>query len=202
MYLEQIKKLKNINTETLKLISLYKKAGLMLPFGLKGNIGEFYVVTKLMQRFPKSKIDFIGGANPHIDIIIDGKRIQVKTSFGHKIEQKRGSVELEICPTVKKRTIESKLCDYIVLIVVTLKDDYSTSINTNAYIFNSDDFRYFNKSLCWSGKSKGDLTIANIINIKGTLSKKLSKDIAVYNTSEYRELFENSSRNWDKINNK
>ena len=128
MYSEQIQKLENINNETLKLLSLYKKAGLTLPFGLKGNIGEFYVVIELMRRFPKSKIDFIGGANPHIDISIDGKRIQVKTSFGYKIERKNATVELEICPTVKSRVLKNKLCDYIVLVSITPTEDFSKII--------------------------------------------------------------------------
>ncbi len=195
----EIKKLEKITKETLDLLSAYKKAGLTLPFGLKGNIGEFLVAVELMKRFPNSKINFKGGANPAVDIFIDGKKIQVKTSFGHEIKRKTGTVRLEICPTVKRKVFKNKLCDYLILVVISLARDYSSIENMNIYIFDDKDFKYFNPALCWSGKSKGDLTIANIVEINGILSEKLNKEVSVYNTSKYRSLFKAAKDNWGKI---
>ncbi|MBU5557626.1 MAG: hypothetical protein QW751_01385 [Candidatus Aenigmatarchaeota archaeon] len=65
----------------MKLISLYKKSDLTIPFALKGNLGEFIVAIELLKRFPNHKIDYRGGAFPGIDISVENVKIQVKTQI-------------------------------------------------------------------------------------------------------------------------
>ena len=47
--------------------------------------------------------------------------------------------------------------------------------------------------------SKGDYTIVNILNVKGTPPPKLKERIEFYNKIEYKELFKTSKDNWNKI---
>ena len=195
----QLNKLETISKKTLKLLNEYHKAGFHIPFGLKGNIGEFSVAIELMKKFPKSKIDFRGGSHPGVDIFIDDIKIQVKTSYGYEIKQKNGNVILETCPTIKKDVIEKNRCDFIVLVVMYLADDYSKIKKQNIYVFGKRDFKYFKTILCWSGQSRGDFTIANIIKVNGKLTGKLIKKIKVYDTEKYKKLFEDSRNNWEKL---
>ena len=78
---KEIEKLQEVFDQTLKIMSLYKKSGLTIPFALKGNLGEFIVAMELLKRFPNCKIDYRGGAFPGIDVSIENIRIQIKTQI-------------------------------------------------------------------------------------------------------------------------
>jgi hypothetical protein len=196
----EIEKIENIFVETLKLMSLYKKNNLSIPFTLKGNLGEFLISMELLGRFPDHKIDYRGGAFPRIDVSIDNVKIQVKTQiFPPPRPFKNGEYSFEGCPTIKKITIDKGKCDIIALNILYLDTDYSTVEKRNTYIFDRNDFKYFNPCGCWSGKSKGDYTIYNILNIKGNPPPELKKLIDFYNTPEYKEVFRSAKDNWAKI---
>jgi predicted AAA+ superfamily ATPase len=83
---EKIRRIEEVRDATLSLIALYSKDGLTIPFGLKGNLGEFFVHAELLRQFPNSKVEFRGGAFPGVDILVDERiKIQVKTQI--KTEQ-------------------------------------------------------------------------------------------------------------------
>jgi len=196
----EIEKLREVLNQTLKLISLYKKHDLTIPFALKGNLGEFVVTMNLLERFPKCKVDYRGGAFPGIDVSINNIKIQVKTQIKRPPEKfKNGEWDYESSPTIKKNTLEKKKCGMLVLVILYLNEDFSEIKNSNIYIFNQEDFRYFNTKFCWSGKSKGDYTIVNVLYVKGTAPPKLKEKIEFYNKAEYKKLFQRSKDDWNKI---
>jgi hypothetical protein len=191
------KKLQTAFNQTLKTISVYRELGFTVPFTLKGNLGEFMVAEELIKRFPQSKIEFIGGAYPGVDIIIDGIKIQVKTQVKKEPHKFRGGEwDNESSPTVKKRIFEK--IDFLILVILYLSEDFTEVINKNFYIFNKDEFKYFNPIFCWSG-NKGDCTIVNVLYVKGEPPEKLREKINFYNTDEYKKLFKQSRDNWNKI---
>lgn len=185
---------------TLDLIALYKSNGLTLPFGLKGNLGEFIVHKELVQRFPNNDVKFVGGAFPGVDLFLDKIRIQVKTQTKHApIDFKGGCYDFEGSPTIKRSIIDEKKADFIVLVVLYASPDFSAIETTNIYVFDKSDYRFFSTNFCWSGNSKGDYTIFNILSIIGTPPKKLREKIAHYNTPEYKHLFSQAKDNWAKF---
>lgn len=197
---KEIEKLQEIFNETLKLMSLYKKLNLTVPFALKGNLGEFMIVMKLLKKFPNYKINYRGGAFPGIDISIENIKIQVKTQIKKPPKKfKNGEWDYESSPTIKKNILDKKKCDILVLVILYLNEDFSEIKKSNIYIFNQEDFRYFNTKFCWSGKSKGDYTIVNVLYVKGNASPKMKGIIDFYNKPEYKELFQRAKDNWDKI---
>lgn len=190
-------KLQTAFDQTLKTIALYKSLDFTIPFTLKGNLGEFLVARELMERFPRSEVKFIGGAFPVVDIIIDGIKIQVKTQIKKEpFKFKGGEWDNESCPTVKKEAF--KKADFLILVILYLSKDLDEVINKNFYIFNKNEFQYFNPRFCWSG-NKGDCTIVNVLYVNGNPPQKLSEKINFYNTDEYKKLFEQSKNNWSKI---
>jgi hypothetical protein len=196
----EIRKLQHIFDETLKLISLYKKSGLTIPFTLKGNLGEIIIAIKLLKSFPTHKIDYRGGAFPAFDITIDNVKIQVKTQIKESPKKfKGGEYDKEGCPTIKKSILDDKKCDLLILVVLYLDETLGKIKKNNIYIFNQKDFKFFSPVFCWGGNSKGDYTISNILYIKGNAPLKLSEKLNFYNTNEYRKLFNTSKENWSKI---
>lgn len=196
----EINNIQNIFSETLNLIALYNENGLTVPFALKGNLGEFIVQTELLKRYPNSNIDFRGGAYPGVDIALDNVKIQVKTQIKHPPKKfKNGSFDFESSPTIKKTILDDKKCDILILILLYLTDDLTEIKKKNNYLFGKSEFKYFNSKFCWSGKSKGDYTIVNVLNVDGTPPPKLKEIIDHYNTQTYRTLFETSKDNWGKI---
>jgi len=106
---QEIEKLQEVFNQTLKLISLYKKTGLPVPFALKGNLGEFIIAMNLLKKFPKCKVDYRGGAFPGIDVFIENVKIQVKTQIKRPPEKfKNGEWDNESSPTIKKNTLDKK----------------------------------------------------------------------------------------------
>lgn len=197
---KEIKKLKRVFKQTLKLISLYKKSDLTIPFALKGNLGEFIIAMELLKRFPYHKIDYRGGAFPGIDISIDNIKIQVKTQIKKPPEKfKNGEWDYESSPTIKKNTLDKKKCDVLILVILYPNKDFSRIKKSNIYIFNQEDFRYFTTKFCWSGKSKGDYTIVNVLYVRGNPPTKLKEKIDFYNKTEYKKLFSQAKNNWNKI---
>lgn len=197
---QEIDKIKEIFDQTLKLISLHKEFGLTIPFSLKGNLGEFIVDMELLKSFSDNKINYHGGAYPGIDISVDDVKIQVKTQIKRPPEKfKNGEWDYESSPTIKKSTIEDKKCDIIILVILYLNSEYTEVEKSNIYVFNQEDFKYFNTKFCWSGKSKGDYTIVNVLYVKGNPPHKLKEKIDFYNKPEYQELFKNSKDKWNKI---
>ena len=67
------------------------------------------------------------------------------------------------------------------------------------YIFEQSDFQYFSTIFCFSGKSKGDYTIINVIDIVGEPPPKRKEALDFYNTDEYREVFKEALDGWGKI---
>ena len=196
----EIRLVNNIYEQTLKLISLYKLHDLSIPFTLKGNLGEFIVRAELLRRFPKNDIQFHGGAFPGADIIVDNLKIQVKTQIKHPPKIfKNGFFDFESCPTIKKSHLANGMCDILILVILYPDDNFACILKNNIYIFDRHDFKYFNPRLCWSGKSKGDYTIVNVLKVEGCPPKKLKENIAHYDTSKYRTLFKTSKDNWGKI---
>jgi len=198
--IQEKEKLQEVFSETLRLISLYKKSNLTIPFALKGNLGEFIIAMELLKRFPENNIDYRGGAFPGIDISIDNTKIQVKTQIKRRPEKfKNGEWDYESSPTIKKSTLDKEKCGILVLVILYPNEDFSKIRKSNIYIFNQEDFRYFNTKFCWSGKSKGDYTIVNVLNVNGNPPAKLRGEIDFYNKPEYKELFRKAKDNWDKI---
>lgn len=198
---QEMEKLQEVFSQTLKLISLYKKSDLTIPFALKGNLGEFIVAMELLKRFHNRKIDYRGGAFPGIDVSIENIKIQVKTQIKRPPEKlKNGEWDYESSPTIKKNTLDKKKCDVLILVILYLNEDFSEIKKSNIYIFNQEDFKYFNTKFCWSGKSKGDYTIVNVLYAKGNAPPKLKEKIDFYNKLEYKELFQRAKGNWNKIN--
>ena len=186
--------------QTQKLITLYKKSNLPIPFALKGNLGEFVITLELLKRFPGHKIDYRGGANPGIDISIDSVRIQVKTQIKHDPRKfKNGEVDFESSPAIKKGTLDKKKCDILILTILYFDRGYSQIEKKHIYVFNQDDFQYFSPNFCWSGKSRGDKTIVNILSVKGEPPAKLKEAVDFYNKPLYKKLFRESKDNWGKI---
>ena len=192
--------IEDVFNQTLNLILLHKKYGLAIPFALKGNLGEFIVAGELLKRFPDHRIDYRGGAYPRIDILIDNVRIQVKTQIKHPLKKfKNGELDFESSPTINRSTIEDKECDIIVLVILYFVKDYSRLQKQNLYIFGQEDFKYFSHKFCWTGKSKGDYTIVNVLSVKGTIPDRMREKIDFYNKIEYKRLFQHSKDNWEKI---
>lgn len=197
---EEIKKIKNVFDRTLELISLYNNNRLSVPFALKGNLGEFIIQMELLKRFPDSEIYYRGGAFPGVDIVLDGIKIQVKTQIKHPLRIfKDGSFDFESSPTIKKSILDDGKSDILILVILYPSEDFTKIRNKNIYMFDKHDFKYFNTKFCWSGKSKGDYTIVNVLHVEGTPPKKLKEVIDYYNTPKYKSLFETSRDNWGKI---
>lgn len=197
---QEIKVLEKLFDKTLKLISLYKKHDLTIPFTLKGNLGEFIVVIELLKRFPKHQIDYRGGAFPGTDVSVDDIKIQVKTQFKQEPKKyKWGGFDYEGSPTIKKDTLDKKKCDVLILIILYLNNSCSKIEKQNVYIFEGKEFKYFNTKGCWSGNSKGDYTIKNILSVNGKPSGKIKEEIDFYNTTTYKNLFKKSQDAWSKI---
>jgi hypothetical protein len=196
----EIIKLQNVFDKTLKLISLYKKSGLTIPFALKGNLGEIIVAIELLKSFPAREINYRGGAFPGIDITINDVKIQVKTRIQQPPTKFRGGeYDIEGCPTIKKAILDDKKCDLLIFVVLYLDEGLGKIEKNNIYIFNQEDFKFFSPIFCWSGNSNGDYTIANILYFNGTPPPKLAEKINFYNNAEYKTLFISSRNNWDKI---
>ena len=197
---QEIKVLEKLFDKTLKLISLYKKHDLTIPFALKGNLGEFIVTIELLKRFPDRQIDYKGGAFPGIDVSIDDVKMQVKTQFKQKPKKYGwGEFDYESSPTIKKDAIDKKKYDILVLIILYLNNSCSKIEKQNIYIFEGKEFKYFNTKGCWSGNSKGDYTIKNILSVNGKPSGKIKEEIDFYNTPTYKKLFKQSKEAWSKI---
>jgi hypothetical protein len=197
---KEIKALKDVLQHTLRLISLYKKSGLTVPFSLKGNLGEFIIAMELLERFPSHKVDYKGGAFPGVDISVDGIKVQVKTQIKHPPKMFRGGYfDFESSPTIKKATLDRKKCDILILAIIYPDESYSEIKNKHIYVFDQADFKYFSPELCWSGKSKGDYTICKVLEVKGDPPQKLKDKINFYNTLRYKKLFNESKDNWNKI---
>ena len=197
---DKINNIQNIFNETLNLISLYHENGLTVPFALKGNLGEFIVQMELLNRYPQNNMDFRGGAFPGVDIALDGVKIQVKTQIKHSPKKfKNGIFNFESSPTIKKAILDDKKSDILILIILYPTEDFIGIKKKNIYLFGKSEFKYFNSKFCWSGKSKGDYTIVNVLNVDGTPPPKLKVIIDHYNTQTYRTLFETSKDNWRKI---
>lgn len=200
--MNEIPLIEDIYSQTLKLISLYHLHKLPIPFGLKGNLGEFHVQMELMKRFKDVVPKFLGGSYPGIDNQFGKVGIQVKTQVkSSRMEFKKGSFDFESSPTIKRSTFETDTVDILVLVILYPDENYVSINCTNVYIFDRDDFDMFRTEFCWSGKSKGDRTIVKIIRLEGIIPIKRMESIAVYNTSEYEKLFASSKDNWTKIEN-
>lgn len=133
----------------------------------------------------------MGGTTPKEDIIVDGKKLQVKTQFPHEVILK--NVECFSSPTINKNNFD--YVDYIVLVIVRDKE----LLTSDSYIFGKGEFEHFSRVGCWSGESKGDKTIYCIQEIKGELTESAKKIVKKYHKPEYRDLFEHSKDNWKKI---
>lgn len=190
-----ITKVDELIRETLSLLENYKKVGLTIPFSLKGNIGELEVYKRLQEKFPNSEIEFSGGARPSYDILFDGKKIQVKTKF---VEREKYAL-IEGCPTIKRKIIEEKMCDFIILVEVYASKNLNKIDNIKIYIFNQNDFKLFSTVGCWSGNSKGDFTLWKVLEVSENAPKGMLEKIKHYNTEEYKELFNQSEDNWNKL---
>lgn len=193
---KQIRQLEELLDQTLRLISLYKKRGLTIPFSLKGNLGEFIVARELLKRFGYHNIDYRGGAFPGVDITVDGIRIQVKTQIKHKPGK---YFDFESSPTVKRSTIDDGKVHVIVLVILYPDENFREIAKSHIYIFNQYDFKYFSHKGCWSGRSKGDYTIYNILRVLGSPPPKKKEMIDFYNKRKYKTLFRLSKNNWEKI---
>ncbi len=196
--------IEKIHSQTLSLIATYKEHDLTIPFALKGNLGEFLVWMELNKRFPGHNVEYLGGAAPGADIIIDDVKIQVKTRINRREEfRSKGEaacyIECDSCPTIKKSTIDDKKCDMIMLVCLYMSEDYSKIEKKNIYLFGRTDFRYFNPLGCWSGNSKGDYTIVNVLKVVGSPPARWQKIIKHYGKKKYRELFDDSLNNWSKL---
>ena len=197
---EEINKIELVFDKTLELISLYKFNNFAIPFGLKGNLGEFIVQIELLKRFPKNKIAFRGGSFPSVDIVLEEVKIQVKTQIKHERRIFRnGYFDFEGSPTIKKSILDEKKCDILILVILYPNESFSRIEQTKFYVFDQNDFQFFNTKLCWSGKSKGDYTIVRVLNVEGNPPEKLRESIAHYNTQIYETLFETSEDNWSKV---
>lgn len=175
------------------LMLLFEKNKLQIPFFLKGMVGECLTMKKLLsqQHLKNSIILYLGGTRPKEDIVVDGKKLQVKTQFPHNVIIK--NVECFSSPTISRSTFD--FVDHIILVIVQDKD----LLTSEFYIFNKNEFKYFSEVGCWSGKSRGDKTIYCIQEIKGGLTESAKKIVEKYHTPEYRKLFINSKNNWKKI---
>lgn len=186
--------------ETLNLISLYKKEGISIAASLKGNLGEFLIAKEIALRYPTASIKFRGGTFPGFDITIDSVRIQIKTQIKHERQKyKNGSYDYESSPTIKKKIIDYDMCDIIVLVILMPSDDFDKILKSHFYVFVKSDFAMFRNVGCWSGKSKGDYSIMNILDAVGTPTKRVQRELDHYQTDKYRELFKSSLNNWSKI---
>lgn len=175
------------------LMVFLKKNKLQIPFFLKGIIGECLTMKKLLSQkhLKNSIILYLGGATPKQDIIVDGKKIQVKTQFPHDVIIK--NVKCFSSPSISRNTFD--FVDHIILVIVQDED----LLTSEFYIFNKDEFKYFSEVGCWSAKSRGDKSIFYIQKIKGELTKSAKKIVEKYDTPDYRELFSNSKNKWERI---
>lgn len=175
------------------LMVFLKKNKLQIPFFLKGMIGECLTMKELLSQkhLKNSRILYLGGATPKEDIIVNGKKIQVKTQFPHKVIIK--NVKCFSSPSISRSTFD--FVDHIVLVIVEDED----LLTSEFYIFNKDEFKYFSEVGCWSAKSRGDKSIFCIQEIKGELTKSAKKIVEKYNTLDYRKLFTDSKNNWERI---
>ncbi len=197
---EAIANIKIIFNRTLELISLYNKNNVSVPFALRGNLGEFIIQMELLKRFPGKNIIYHGGAFPGVDIILENVKIQVKTQIKHPLRLfKNGSLDFESSPTIKRSILDDGKSDILILLILYPTEDFTEIIKKNIYVFGKSDFKHFNTKFCWSGNSKGDYTIVNVLNVEGTPPQKLKEIIDYYNTPTYKTLFETSKDNWRKI---
>lgn len=198
--MKSLNEVQTIHDQTLRLLELYSSHNLPIPFGLKGNLGEFYVLMELIKRYPHLQPDFRGGSFPDVDILIDGFKIQVKTQIKHpRTEFRGGFFDFESSPTIKSATIKEQRVDFIILVIIYEEEGYSHVTKRNVYIFDQNDFKHFSNILCWSGKSRRDYTIVNVLELNGTPPKKLGEKIAHYRTEQYKRVFDEAKDNWGKI---
>lgn len=188
--------------QTIALIRTYKQNGIKIPGSLKGNLGEFIVSLELIKR--NNKVDFLGGTYPGFDLIAnDNIKIQVKTQIRHKPRiYKHGSYEFESSPTINRDTIEGNECDIIALVIINEIDDIPQLENYKSYIFDRSQFKYFSPIGCWSGKSKNDYTIFNIIQSTGKIPNSGKRILDQYDNAGYKDLFKISLNAWYKIDKK
>lgn len=198
--MQSIEEIEILFEETRKLIALYESYKRPIPFGLKGNLGEFHVQRKLLEMSPDIKPNLLGGSRPSLDIDWDGVRIQVKTQVKlPRMEFKGGWFDYESSPTVKKAILDDDKVDVLALVILYPTNGFEKIEKIRSYIFDQSEFCHFKTEFCWSGKSKGDKTIVNVLGFEGIPPRKLKETIETYNTLDYRRLFESSLENWQKI---
>ena len=201
---KQIPYIEIIN-DILDLIKKYKEHLIAVPQGLKGDVGELLVMNKLIQKFPDNTSILLGGTFPSIDVLLENKKIQVKT-FLNRDDYKKHDFNVEYCPTIRKGFKER--CDIVILVELYQTEEYRIDLSkTNYYIFGKSDFKHFNEKGCWSGKSKGDFTIWHVIEpLPEETRKKFIENqtrdneaILFYDTDEYRSVFKRAKDNWNII---
>lgn len=196
----QVRRIDTLFDKTLELLALYRSLSMPEPFALKGNLGELLVQKELIRQFPKQEIVHVGGSHPGYDLSIGKVRIQVKTQIKLPPKKyKHGKLDFESSPTIRKTIIDDKKCDVLILAILYPNHQFSRIDKANIYVFDKDDFKYFKTNFCWSGKSKGDYTILNVINIEGKLPPKAKEAVTVYDKPEYKKLFRDSKEDWIKI---
>ena len=188
--------------KTLELLALYAKKDIKLPASLIGNLGKLIIYSELQQRFPNETLQFKVGTFPGHNIILNKLKIHVKTRVNPAPKiTKNGELRVEDSPKISKSIINDKKCDFIILIIIYTKEDYSEIVEQNIYIFDKKDFRFFSTVNFRSGKSKRDYTIVNILRMTGSLTPKNKVIFDHYSANEYPALFRNSKYNWQKISN-
>ncbi len=201
-----IEKYEKALNKTLELMRVYKKTGIKIPGVLKGNLGEFIIIVELIKRFSESSIDFRGGTYPGIDLLLGNVKIQVKTQIKHSAvvygrgqNKGKGIFDFESSPTIKGSSMDNRVFDIITLVIVYLGEESFIIGKKNIYVFDKSDFGLFSHKFCWSGKSKGDYTIVNVLKAEGDIPPKQKESIEFYNKPKYKKLFKESKNNWNKI---
>lgn len=195
---------------------MFKREHWSFPGTLRGQIGELKVLTKLIDEFSTSRILYFGGTTPKVDIILDGKKIQVKTQYPEEPAvknsyskkygvkafgsptiriQNRKSLDEEPKKSIKKwdsHIVKRQFgFDYLILSIMRNKIP-------EFYVFDiSEVEKYFKSFVCWSGKY-GDVTVCCIEQILNP--EKATVVLKRYPPKIYRPLFENAKDAWDKIN--
>lgn len=194
---------------------MFRRERWSFPGTLRGQIGELQTLMRLIEEFDKSKLLYFGGTTPKVDIILDGKKIQVKTQYpdepavrGHYAGY---GVEAFGSPTIRvgnRRVLDKEDSrnsidkwdrgeverefgfDYLILTIIRKREP-------EFYVFDISEVRKHFKSFgCWSGKY-GDVTISCIEKVLD--SQKAEEVLNIYQPHVYHPLFERAKDAWHKI---
>jgi len=175
------KRYKTAIEETLRYLRKMRKNNFPEVKRLIGDLGEYIFCNELSKNLKKDEILFhLGGTCSGFDIYLckrgewkTGKKIQIKTQLKGTVDWT--DVNADACPSIGRKSIENEKFDYIVLIILDLKDRYQIN-EWYFYPFTieevKDKFSYIG---CWTTQDEKKYRAVTIFIFEKKINANSSK---------------------------